>query len=82
MRTIYEIWEAIAESDGCSQIALLRKGEIEKEALLFEGKPRLLKTFEANSYNEACQAYNDFFGWGKYHPMDDDLGDCNGDENL
>ncbi|MDQ0138555.1 hypothetical protein J2T05_000128 [Cupriavidus necator] len=32
--------------------------------------PVLLATFEADSYDEACQKYNDHFGWGKYHPMD------------
>jgi hypothetical protein len=72
MSTIYEIWEAIAEDNGCSQTALLRKGEIENEAHLFDGKPKLLKTFEANSYNDACQIYHDFFGWEKYIPMDKD----------
>ncbi|CAG2133888.1 hypothetical protein LMG31506_01263 [Cupriavidus yeoncheonensis] len=37
---------------------------------LWEGPPVLLATFEADSYEEACQKYNDHFGWGKYHPMD------------
>ncbi|MGT2434182.1 hypothetical protein ACU4HD_45575 (plasmid) [Cupriavidus basilensis] len=68
----YEIWQAIAE-DGSSQTGLRweEQHSIEDEVSrgLWEGTPVLLSTFEANSYEEACQKYNDHFGWGKYHPM-------------
>ncbi|WP_231401704.1 hypothetical protein [Cupriavidus sp. WS] len=68
----YEIWQAIA-GDGSSQTGLLWEGQpsIEDEVSrgLWEGTPVLLVTFEADSYEEACQKYNDHFGWGKYHPM-------------
>jgi len=70
MQKRYEIWQAIAE-DGSSQSGLLEEGKMEKELHLWEGTPVLLATFEASSYNEACQKYNDHFGWGKYHPMED-----------
>ena len=28
----------------------------------------LIKVFEANSWEEACQKYNDFLGYGTYKP--------------
>jgi hypothetical protein len=71
-QTIYEIWETISPIDGTSDRTLLKKEDFEKEAHLFEGTPVLLKTFEASSYNEACQIFHDFFGWETYIPMDDD----------
>lgn len=71
MTKIYEIWQAVSDIDSSVETTLIEKGQFEKQAHLFEGKPVLLKTFEADSYNEAAQIYNDFFGWGKYHPMKD-----------
>ncbi|MCA3184111.1 MULTISPECIES: hypothetical protein [unclassified Cupriavidus] len=73
-KTTYEIWRAIS-SDGVAQVVLLQAGQIETERPLLDGVPILLTTFEANSYIEAAQMRNDFFGWGKYHPMKEDLDD-------
>ncbi|MBV8273573.1 MAG: hypothetical protein JO067_15005 [Cupriavidus sp.] len=69
--TVFEIWEQVSPLGGVCH-TLIKKGDFEKEAHLFEGTPILLKTFEAGSYNEAAQVRNDFFGWGEYIPMDDD----------
>jgi len=71
MTKTYEIWQAISDADGSGHNALIEKGQFETQAHLFEGKPVLLKTFDAETYDEAAQIYNDYFGWGKYHPMKD-----------
>jgi hypothetical protein len=71
MTKTYEIWQAISDVDGSGQNELIQKGQFEAQAHLFEGKPVLLKTFDAEDYDEAAQIYNDYFGWGKYHPMKD-----------
>ena len=68
----YEIWEAITPDGRVSHVALLEAGKIDSHRHLFEGEPVLLMTFEAKSLNEAFQKRNDFFGWGKYIPMDDE----------
>ncbi|MBV8273572.1 MAG: hypothetical protein JO067_15000 [Cupriavidus sp.] len=69
MKKVYELWEARDELGG--QYALLEKGTFHQHAAHFQGKPHLLKTFEARNYNEAAQMRNDFLGWEKYIPMDD-----------
>jgi hypothetical protein len=33
---------------------------------------QVVKEFEASSYNEAQQVYNNHWGWGLYTPMKDD----------
>ncbi len=37
---------------------------------MYDGKPELLTSFEAETFDEAAQKRNDYFGWGKYQPMD------------
>lgn len=77
---IYEIWRAIAP-DGVAQIVLLEAGQIDTERQLLDGTPVLLTSFEADSYVEAAQKRNDFFGWGKYQPMKEDIEDRNGNDS-
>ena len=67
----YNLWEAITPS-GASEISLLEPWQFEEQAHLFSGRPELLATFEAETYEEAAQMRNDFLGWGKYIPMDDE----------
>ncbi len=64
----YEVWQ-IVDPAGGTQITLLEKGQFETRQPLYEGKAALLTSFEADSYDEAAQKRNDYFGWGKYHPM-------------
>ncbi|MCA3184113.1 MAG: hypothetical protein INH12_21475 [Cupriavidus sp.] len=78
---IYEIWEAISPT-GVTEVALLEAGQIEEHRALFVSEPTLLTSFEADSYIEAAQKRNDFFGWEKYHPMKEDLDDNNDKEDL
>lgn len=80
-KKIYEIWEAISPN-GVTEVALLEEGQIEEHRPLFVSEPTLLTSFEADNYNEACQIYNDFFGWGKYHPMDEDSQESDGREDV
>lgn len=72
MRKTYEIWAAISPR-GVSEVSLLEAGQIDEERHLFAGTPVLLTSFEADTYVEAAQKRNDFFGWGKYHPMNEDV---------
>jgi len=69
MTTIYEIWQVV-DAAGGTQIALLESGQFEARRDLYEGKAELLTSFEAQTYDEAAQKRNDYFGWGKYQPMD------------
>jgi len=48
---------------------LVEKGAKEKQPHAFEEDSVLVKTFEAASWEEANQVFNDHFGFGKYHPM-------------
>ncbi|CAJ0810269.1 hypothetical protein LMG18101_00833 [Ralstonia flaminis] len=37
---------------------------------IFEEDSVLMKTFEADSWEEANQVFYDYLGYGKYHPME------------
>ena len=69
MTTIYEVWEVVDPAGG-SHIALVEKGQFEAQRHMYDGKAELLTSFEAETFDEAAQKRNDYFGWGKYQPMD------------
>lgn len=69
MAKIYEVWEVVDPAGG-SQIALLEEGQFEAQQHMYDGKAELLTSFEAETFDEAAQKRNDYFGWGKYQPMD------------
>ncbi len=46
----------------------LRRNAIHRRTGHLVSRP---KTFDAETYDEAAQIYNDYIGWGKYHPMKD-----------
>lgn len=71
LRKVYELWEARDELG--AEYSLLEAGTFHEHAADFQGTPHLLTTFEADSYIEAAQKRNDFLGWGKYHPMREDI---------
>lgn len=77
----YEIWEATTPSGG-SEISLLEPWQFEAQKHLFSSVPVLLATFRAQNYTEAAQMRNDFFGWGPYHPMKEDLEHNDGKDNI
>ena len=49
---------------------LVEKGAKEKQAHIFEEDSVLMKTFEADSWEEVNQVFYDYLGYGKYHPME------------
>lgn len=64
---LYSIWEG-AESD-----VTLKRGAGPPTYLngeVMDAGAVLVKTFEAASWNEACQIRNDYYGWGRYEPSD------------
>lgn len=62
----YEIW---ATPPNHGDPLLVEQGAKEKQPHIFEDDAVLVKTFEAASWEEANQVFNDHFGFGKYHPM-------------
>lgn len=62
---IYELWK---DTDG--SINLFSASNSSARALLEDGAVQLT-TFEAATWEEACQIRNDFLGWGKYQPWQD-----------
>ncbi|MGI4893336.1 hypothetical protein [Ralstonia insidiosa] len=49
---------------------MVEKGAKEKQAHIFEEDSVLMKTFEADSWEEVNQVFYDYLGYGKYHPME------------
>ncbi len=68
MTTIYEIWKPIDETTGAMPV-LVDQGNFARVGHALDGKYELLKSFEAETYDQAAQIFYDCFGWGKYHPM-------------
>ena len=62
---IFSIWEG--EEFG---ITLKRGNEIPryKNGKVMDETANKIYEFEANSWEEACQKQNDYFGWGEYIP--------------
>lgn len=56
----YELWEDI---DG--SISMFPETNSSARALLKDSAV-LVKTFQANTWEEACQMENDFLEWGEY----------------
>lgn len=61
----YEIWE---DDEGCE--ITLRNTKDSLESCMIGNNAKMVHSFEANSYNEACQKQYDYYGWGVYKPMD------------
>lgn len=62
---LYEIWE----DEENNEITLKRADQsLEKTGI--KETAVMVHSFDAKDYNDACQKQYDFYGWGKYTPMD------------
>ncbi len=61
----YELWE---DPDGSLTLFPFADDSARK---VLDPNAKLLKIFEADSWEEACQMKNDFMGWGLYVPFDE-----------
>jgi hypothetical protein len=68
-------WTMAKSDDGC-ETTLFQSDSPERDRLLtdVDGDPMtVIMEFEAETFEEAAQIENDYYGWGKYIPHDEVL---------
>ena len=64
MKTIkYELWHSTGE---CEEYSFFQAENSESARKLLSADAKLIWTVEAKNWDEACQARNNFMGWGTY----------------
>ena len=67
----YELWHS---REGSSDIyTLLATGEPRQaiKDVAFEADAKIIRTFEADTWEEACRQQHEYLGWEPYKPMEE-----------